>query len=519
MLNTIKSRLLFVFTLQLLVIGGLGLGAAYELREMDRRSSEIVDQNFATIRLFETLAKNQASIQSLVRDYMLLEDKGRRSEIRKALKALRSEQADLIDARRETAGPELLANLNQYDELRDDLEKVNKKASMVLRFGSAFKAAELLDQHNGKIQTEMDDLLNRILDAETAAMNTALTRSHAASKQAQMVSLGLMGLAVLITLVSGTGILRSLTKGLDKANQLSARVAAGDLTQTEDVDGKSELSDLLRNLNAMVTSLRDIVSEVNSGSGNVATGANVLAGTAESLSSTAVQQSALSQRVASAVEEMTANIDQAAESARRTESVATGAAQNARESGDAMRGAIAAMRDVVEKIGVIQEIARQTDLLALNAAVEAARAGEHGRGFAVVASEVRKLAERSQQAATEIGDISQGTVMAAEGADQLMSELVTAIEQTSTLVSEISLANSELSQGANQVQGNMTELDNSIQTNDSASVQISSTAEELAAQVSSLRDVILRFRVVDDASTDTDSADDIPEILAIPSPA
>lgn len=65
MLNTIKSRLLFVFTLQLLVIGGLGLGAAYELREMDRRSSEIVDQNFATIRLFETLAKNQASTKAL----------------------------------------------------------------------------------------------------------------------------------------------------------------------------------------------------------------------------------------------------------------------------------------------------------------------------------------------------------------------------------------------------------------------------------------------------------------------
>ncbi len=519
MLNTIKSRLLFVFTLQLLVISALGIGAAYELREMEKRSTEIVEQNFATIRLFETLAKNQASIQSLVRDYMLLEDKGRRSAIRKELKDLRALQADLIEARRETAGPALLADLNQYDELRTDLEKVNKKAAMVLRFGSAFKAAELLDQHNGKIQEAMQGLLTRVLEAETEAMNRAVQRSTDASQQAQLVSLGLLGLAVLITMFSGARILRSLTRGLSKANSLSARVASGDLTRTEAVEGKSELSVLLTNLNAMVTSLRDIVSEVNSGSGNVSTGANIMAGTAESLSSTAVQQSALSQRVASAVEQMTANIDQAAESARRTESVASSAATNARTSGDAMRGAIGAMRDVVEKIGVIQEIARQTDLLALNAAVEAARAGEHGRGFAVVASEVRKLAERSQQAASEIGDISQGTVMAAEGADQMMAELVKAIEETSSLVTEISRANSELSQGASQVQGTMTELDNSIQTNDSAWVQISSTAEELAAQVNSLRDVILRFRLAEVAPLDGPESEDPSEILAFPAPA
>lgn len=109
--------------------------------------------------------------------------------------------------------------------------------------------------------------------------------------------------------------------------------------------------------------------------------------------------------------------------------------------------------------------------------------------------------------------------MAAEGADQMMAELVKAIEETSSLVTEISRANSELSQGASQVQGTMTELDNSIQTNDSASVQISSTAEELAAQVNSLRDVILRFRLAEDAPLDGPESEDPSEILAFPAPA
>ncbi|SFQ58184.1 methyl-accepting chemotaxis protein [Donghicola eburneus] len=519
MLKTIKSRLLFVFALQLLVIGALGLGAAYQMREMERRSAEIVENHFATILLFETLAKNQASIQSLVRDYMLLEDKSRKSAIRKELKALRKEQETLIDTRRETAGPELLANLDQYDELRTDLEKVNKKAAMVLRFGSPFKAAELLDQHNGKILTDMQDLLTRVLDAETADMDSAVASSAAEAQQAQIAALGVMALAALVTLLSGARIFRSLNRGLTKAHNLSARVAEGDLTRTEDVRGKSELSFLLVNLNTMVTSLRDIVSEVTSGSANVATGANMMASTAENLSNNAVQQSAVSQRVASAVEQMTANIGQAAENAQKTETVASSAASNARESGAAMRGAIAAMRDVVEKIAIIQEIARQTDLLALNAAVEAARAGEHGRGFAVVASEVRKLAERSQQAATEIGDISQGTVMAAEGADKMMIELVYEIEETSLLVSEISRANSELSIGASQVRDTMIELDTSIQANDTASVQISSTAEELAAQVGSLRDIILRFRVAYGDEPYSPDNVEAPEILAIPAPA
>jgi methyl-accepting chemotaxis protein len=194
---------------------------------------------------------------------------------------------------------------------------------------------------------------------------------------------------------------------------------------------------------------------------------------------------------------MAANIRQNAENAMQTESLARKSAEDARQGGQAVTQTVDAMRQIVERIGFIEEIARQTNLLALNAAIEAARAGEHGKGFAVVAAEVRKLAERSGQAAGEIGQLSAASLAVAERAGGMLATIVPDIERTSELVQEISAACREQTTGADQVNKAVQQLDQVIQQNASASEETASTSEELAAQAQRLTQVMHFFKLGD----------------------
>jgi methyl-accepting chemotaxis protein len=195
------------------------------------------------------------------------------------------------------------------------------------------------------------------------------------------------------------------------------------------------------------------------------------------------------------MEQMASNIKQNADNATQTEKIARQSAVDAQKSGEAVDRAVQAMQTIAERIIIVQEIARQTDLLALNAAVEAARAGEHGKGFAVVASEVRKLAERSQTAATEIGAVSTQTVKAAQEAGTMLSQLVPDIKKTAELVTEISAACREQDIGADQINQAIQQLDKVTQQNASASEEMSATSEELAAQAEQLQSSIAYFRI------------------------
>ena len=352
--------------------------------------------------------------------------------------------------------------------------------------------------------------------------------------RATLILISLILASLVIAIAAAVWMALNISRSLSSAVGLADAVAIGDLSQKIDSSSNDEIGDLIKSLNTMtvnlnqtaavaneiaqgnltveakplsdkdtlglalermIEKLRQIVSEALTAAQNVSAGSQELSASAEQLSQGATEQASSAEEASSSMEEMASNVKQNADNANQTEKIAGQSAKDAEASGAAVGRAVNAMQTIAEKITIVQEIARQTDLLALNAAVEAARAGEHGKGFAVVASEVRKLAERSQAAAAEIGTLSTDTVKVAQEAGAMLSKLVPDIKKTAELVEEITAACREQDVGSAQINQAIQQLDKVGQQNASASEQVSSTSEELASQAEQLQSTIAYFRI------------------------
>ncbi len=341
---------------------------------------------------------------------------------------------------------------------------------------------------------ELNKQLVDLVDLNKKFVSQALTDASARYESSRTTLMIIVLIAVLIASATAVWMSLSISRGLGRAGELAQAVAGGDLTQTITSTSRDEIGDLIGHVNTMVERLRGVVSEALNAAQNVSAGSQEMSASAEQLSQGATEQASSTEEASASMEQMAANIKQNADNATQTEKIARQSATDAQASGEAVGRAVDAMRTIAEKITVVQEIARQTDLLALNAAVEAARAGEHGKGFAVVASEVRKLAERSQASAAEIGTLSSQTVKAAQEAGEMLVKLVPDIKKTAELVSEISAACREQDIGSNQINQAIQQLDKVTQQNSSASEEMSATSEELAAQSEQLSATISYFR-------------------------
>ena len=293
-----------------------------------------------------------------------------------------------------------------------------------------------------------------------------------------------------------TGLLLAAMKKMVESNAqmitAATGIASGDLRVR--VTPRSDRDALGKALSNMIDKLTEIMTEVRAGASSLTVASTQISSSAQSLSQGTSQQASSVEETTSSLQQMSASITQNAENSGQMESMAVKGTADVDESAQAVRQSVEAMTSIAAKISIIEEIAYQTNLLALNAAIEAARAGEHGRGFAVVATEVRKLAERSQTAAKDIGGLASSSVDVAQRSGRLLTELVPTIRRTADLVREVAAASNEQSAGVSQINKAMTLVDQVTQRNASASEELASTAEEMAAQAEALQQTISFFR-------------------------
>ena len=487
-----------VVVLLVSVSGVYSIGVLRESRTIDEKVTEICLPLLNKLGAFSFLVDNT---QQLTNNWIYQPSEKDRTELiaihDKTFPDLKTEILDLIDRLKDEDTDSIRFAVSSYEATLPKQKQIMELLNSFEDYDNDEVIFSVIPINDDEVQPALTSLLATVENA-TLQLNQRSDElieqkydSYSNVEQAIFVlSISAILLGVLIARIITRNIMRTLGDEPREVASLTKSIADGQLNLAFK---KKKERGLYGDMKDMVERLKSIVSEVHSGSDAITHASSQLSSSAQMVSSGASDQAASSEEVSASMEEMVANIQQNADNSQRAEEISVKSMEKMEEGKGSVSNTLSSMKEISEKVSIIGEIARRTNILALNAAVEAARAGEAGKGFAVVAAEVRRLAENSQTAATQIEELCGSSVDIAERTNQLFNELVPGIEEAAQLIRDINHASSEQKTGAEQVNNAIQQLNNITQQNAASSEEMASSSEELLSQANQLKESINYF--------------------------
>jgi len=535
---SIKLRLFAGFGVVLFLAGMLAVIAVYSIYAINGDIGVIVNDRWPKTVLANEMIDNINVVARALRNAIILDDsqmvQKELERIPEASKVLADNIDKLDKAIKSDKGKQLLNDLKGKQAVyQDDLAK----PMQLIKEGKKKEAGLYLVNTLRKTQSAYLAASADLIKYQGRLMEESGKNAESRAKQTVIIIIVLGSVATVLSIGASLFIIRSITIPLAEGVDVATRLAAGDLTASVTIRNNDEIGTLMTAMDNMVKSLRELIGKIKYAAENMASGSEQLSASAEEISRGMDGQASRSSQIATATEEMSQTVIDVARNASDIAQISTQAFDQAKngeavvkrsvdevqaisstvaESSLVMQRLGDSSKQIGDIVGVINDIADQTNLLALNAAIEAARAGEQGRGFAVVADEVRKLAERTTQATSQINSmissiqsevehagvsmnnatarVESGVAFSRKAGDSL-GDIVGSVNNLQSMVQQIASATEEMSTVSETISSDIQGIAEGSREISAGSGQIAQASSDLARLATELQSVVRQFKV------------------------